>query len=197
MAKNDIKVWQSPMGGVPNKRHFPMKASETFFEGEVVGVDADGNLSESLATGPLPADIMGIALGGPGASNTNPKTGVAWATGDMIPVAIPDSQTSFITQRYTQGTAFDDVAPAVAIIGDVAGLVRISGIWGLDQGQDANEGVARIVDILNQRKESILDTGETLALTSVSGNPYYVVFQIIAHASTPDSAEAPAPLAAA
>lgn len=195
MAKNDIKVWQSPLGGVPNKRHFPMKVSEAFFEGEPVSVDNTGNLTESAATGVVPADIMGIALGGPGVNNTNPKTNAAWAAGDMVPVAIPDSQTSFSTVNYTQGTAFDDVAPTLARIGEVAGLVRISDSWGIDQGQDANEGICRIVDILNVRRESIMDTGETLGLISATNKNYYIIFQIIAHQSTPDSGEAYAPLA--
>lgn len=190
MSARDIMPWNGPSGQYPRVLHFRLNASETFAEGEPVAVNADGELTESASTGPVPADLMGIALAGPAASR-NPATGNAWATGDMVPVAVPDSNTLFITSNYTEGTAFDDAQPTAAVLGDQAGLVRLSDVWGIDNGQDANEGVAQIVDVLNSQKESIQVTGETLA----SGSQYYIVFRIVAHQGTPDSAEAPAPSA--
>jgi hypothetical protein len=191
MAARDIMPWNSPLGGHVRVFHFPMNASETFFEGEPVAVNADGEVTES-ATAPVPGDFFGIALGGPGASNTNPKTGVAWATGDLVPVCLPDANSTYISDRFAKASAaFDDTAPVASDIGDAVGLVLIGGRWGFDGAPDADDGLGRIVDILNSRKESILETGETLATTDV----YYVVVQFIAHQSTADSAEAADPVA--
>ena len=191
MAARDIMPWTSPHGGHELIEHFPMNASEAFFQGEPVGVNADGEATES-ADGPVPADLYGIALAGPGASNKNPKTGTTWATGDRVPILVPTPTQRFITPNFAKASAaFDDTAPVASDIGDACALVVIGGVWGVDGAPDANDSVGRIVDILNVRKESIQDTGETLATTDV----FYIVFVIVAHANTPDSAEAAAPAA--
>ena len=195
MAKNDLSVWTTPAGGVPLVRHFPMNASEAFFEGEPVSVNADGECTES-ATEPVPADFMGIALGGPGAGRTNPATGANWATGDLVPVAIPIPGTTIISQNWSKaGVAFDDTAPVATDIGDAAGLILISNKWGIQGAPDANDGLGRIVDILNHRKESILQTGETLGLTSATGKPYYIVMNVISYQESAGGTEASDPVA--
>jgi hypothetical protein len=175
------------MGGHVRVQHYRLNASETFFEGEPVAVNADGELTES-ADDPVDADLMGIAQGGPGAGRTNPKTGVNWATGDMVPVVIPDQNTYFITQNYSAaGSAFDDTAPALANIGDEAGLSLISNSWGVDIS--ATNNLVRIVDVLDDQKNSVQEAGTTVS----TGNIYYVVFQIVAHQSTSlGTADAPA-----
>ena len=191
MGARDIMPWNSPTGGHCRVQHYRVDASQTFFEGEVVYLNADGELQES-ADEPVPANVTGIALGGPGAS-INPRTGVAWATGDLVPVALP-GDTYFITPNFTtNGSAFDDAAPTVAMLGDPLALALIGGVWGVDQGPDTNDSTCRLIDILNEQKESIQVSGETLATTDV----FYIVFQIVAHQGTPDSAEAAAPGAAA
>jgi hypothetical protein len=190
MAARDIMPWNGPNGQYPRIQHFRINASEGFFDGEPVAVNADGELTES-ATEPVPADLLGIALGGPGAAR-NPATGNAWATGDLAPVCVFDSNHYFITSNFTAaGSAFDDTAPAVANLGDQASLALISGSWGIDAGPSTNDATCRIIDILNARKESIQVTGETLS----TGDLYYVVFVVVAHQNTPDSAEAAAPAA--
>lgn len=185
MAARDVMPWNGPHGQYSRIQHFRLNASETFAEGEPVAVNADGELTES-ADDPVDADIMGIALAGPAAAR-NPATNVAWATGDLVPVCIPDSTTYFISPNYSEaGSAFDDTAPVVARIGDEGGLALISGTWGFDISGSNN--TCRLVDILNSRKESIQVTGETLA----TGDEYYVVFVIIAHQSTtPGAVDAP------
>ncbi len=191
MGANDIKLWQCPTGGSSLVRHFPMNNGEAFFEGEPVGVNDVGEVTES-ATQTIPADLMGIALGGPGGGRTNPATNANWATGDLVPVMIPNSTVTWITPNFAKASAaFDDTAPVVADIADRCGLVLINNVWGIDGAPDNNSNTCRIEDILNVRKESILVTGETVLTTQI----FYIVFTIIAHMGTPDSAEAVGPQA--
>ena len=194
MAYDDIQI-HSSTGGEPRIAYWGMDASEAFSKGDVVVLANTGQIQEALTTGPLPAGLTGIAMGGAvgpaGVTLNNPRTGTTYAENDRIPVALPDVNTWFRTKNYTEGTAFNDAAPTTAAIGDQCGLVSITGVWGVDNGQDANEGVARIMDVLNVRGESIIDTGETLTTSDV----YWIVFQLVAHQGTPDSAEAPTPIA--
>ncbi len=193
MAYDDIQILSST-GWTPRIMHYRMDAAEAFSKGDVVVVADTGQLQEALTTGPLPGGLTGIAMAGSigigGITLTNPRTNAAYAENDMIPVSLPDINTWYYTKNYTEGTAFNDVAPVSTLIGDQVGLVSISGVWGVDQGQDANEGVARVQDVLNSQKESIQVTGETLT----TSDTYWIVFQIVAHQGTPDSAEAPAPI---
>jgi hypothetical protein len=186
MSARDIMPWNGN-GQIPRVVHYRLDASQTFAEGEPVYLNSTNELQES-ADEPIPANLTGIALAGPAAAR-NPATGVAWATGDMVPVCLPEVNTYFITPNFTAaGSAFADTAPAVGIIGDPAGLALISGVWGVDGGPGANAATCRIIDVLNSQKESIQVTGETLTTSDVS----YIVFQIVAHQGTPDSAEAAA-----
>ncbi len=190
MGRGDIALFQSPLGGASLIRHYPLNASEGFFEGEPVSVNTEGELTES-ATAMVPADLMGIALAGPGGGRRNPNTGSDWDTGDLCPVMIPNSATTWITPNFAKASAaFDDTAPVASDIGDACGLVLLSNVWGVDGAPDTNDGIGRIEDILNVRKESILATGETLATTDT----FFIVFTIIAHQGTPDSAEAADPI---
>lgn len=182
MAAYDIMPASSPDGGHTTVRHFRLNAAETFQVGEPVAVNADGELTES-ADDPVDADLMGIALA-PGADPStgtafdNPRTGAAYTTGDMIPVVIPTPTTYFRTTNFSAaGAAFNDTAPAAADIGDEVGLSLIGGAWGVDQA--AANNTCRIVDILNERGQSIQDTGETLT----TADTYTIIFQIVAHQS--------------
>lgn len=185
MAAFDIMPFRSPHGQMGKIEHFRLNAAESFVVGEPVSVNADGELTES-ADDPVDADLMGIALapgGASGAASLNWRTNAAYTTGDRIPVAIPESSSLYITRNFSAaGTAFNDTAPALADIGDEVGLSLISGVWGVDQS--ATNNTCRIVDILNARKTSIQETGETLNTTLVGGvAQYWVVFQIVAHQS--------------
>ena len=194
MALNDIIVHQSPHGGSPLIRYYPLNASQTFFKGEVVRVNGDGEVTET-ATEPSAANVTGIAMAGPGTTATalrNPKTNTTWATGDRVPVSIPSSDVLYRTENWTvAGSAFDDTAPAATDIGETVSLALISGVWGVDNGPGANAAIGRVEDILNASMESILITGETLLTTDT----FHIVFSIIAHTGTPDSGEAVDPIA--
>jgi hypothetical protein len=165
-----------------------MNASETFGVGEPVAVNADGELTES-ADDPVDADIMGIAMAGPGGVDLNPETGNAYTTGDMIPVAIPDQNTYFICSNFATDGAGTQAAPAVANLGDEAGLTLASGVWSVDVG--ATNNTCRIYDILDDQKRSIQKSGVTLAATDT----FYVVFGILSHQSNLHTAGVDAPAA--
>lgn len=195
MAARDIMPLLGPHGPYSQIQYFPLNASETFLIGEPVSVNADGELTES-ADDPVDADIMGIALApvGTGAGFENWRTRAAYTTSDLIPVVIPDPTTLFITRNWSvAGSAFNDTAPAASNIGDEAGLSLISGVWGVDIS--ATNNTVRIVDILNARKISILETRETLTTTTVGGlAQYFIVFKITSHQSS-SAAAGDAPVA--
>ena len=189
MAYDDIQLLSSP-GWAPRVVYYGMDASEAFSKGDVLTLASSGQVQEALTTGVTAPGLLGISMGGGvgpgGITINNPRTGTTYAENDQIPVIIPDSNTFFITENYTvAASAYQDTAPTVADMGATCSLMSISGVWGLDIGEDADEATCRIMDILNVRKESIRDTGETLATTDT----YFIVFQIVAHMGTPDSGE--------
>jgi len=180
MAYDDIQ-WHSSPDGQPWVLHYPAEASQTFGKGDVVSSDQDGQVTEG-ADELVPEDLLGIAAAGPngpgGITLNNPRTNAAYADGDRFPVIIPRNHDLFITKNFTSdGTTFSNTAPAAANIGDVISLPLISGVWGVEQGGTGTAAVGTIVDILNVRKESILDTGETLATTDT----FYILFTITSH----------------
>ena len=185
MAYDDIQVFSTPGGGGPRIMHYGMDAGETFSKGDAVTLADTGQIQESVSTGVLAEGLTGIAMGGGigpgGITINNPRTDAAYAENDRIPVAIPDMNTYFITQNFTTDEAtFSDVAPLTTNIGDECALVSIGGVWGIDSGPDAGTETCRIHDVLNIRKESIVDTGETLLTTDT----FYIVFQIVSHQGT-------------
>ncbi len=182
MALDDIQIHSSPGGG-PLIQHYQIEASQTFDRGDVVSLDQDGQVTEGAAE-LIPEDLLGIAMAGPAATagtagaKDNPRTGVAYADGDRFPVLIPQARDRFITANWTTGgSAFSDTVPDITDIGDVCSLDLIGGVWGVQQGGTASAAVGIIDDVLNSKKESIFDTGETLATTDT----FYIVFSIIAH----------------
>jgi hypothetical protein len=182
MALDDIQIHSSPGGG-PLIQYYQIEASQTFQKGEPVSLDQDGQVTECAAE-PAPEDLLGIAMAGPAATAgtfgamINPRTGVAYADGDRVPVVIPQPKDRFSTSNWTTGgAAFSDTVPDISDIGDVCSLDLIGGVWGVQQGGTAASAIGIIDDVLNVRKESIFDTGETLATTDT----FYIVFSIIAH----------------
>ena len=172
MGARDIMPYEST-NGTTRVRYFPMKASESFEVGEVVGVDVDGLVNEA-ADNAADSTVIGIASEGPGASNVNPKTDAVYATNDPIGVWIPNTGDSWITKNFSvSGSVFDDTAPVVANIGDEAGFALIGGNWGLDIAQ--SENLVRIIDILDETKASIIRTQNTLS----TGTTSYIVFVIL------------------
>ena len=200
MAYDDIAFFSNARGG-PKIEHFPMISGASFGKGDVVLVVAAGTLREGVdgTGGNTAPGQIGIALGGPngpaGTTLNNPVTDLPYAAGAMIPVAVFDTESLWITKNYSAaGTAFDDTAPAVADIGDEAGLVSISGVWGLDNSPDSPDATARIIDILDSTRTSLQPPAGGTAATVATTDVFYVVFSIVAHQGTPDSGEAVAPI---
>ncbi len=199
MAYDDIQFYHSPNGGARIEHH-AMDAGESFGKGDVVGLADTGEIQESLTTGPIHSGLLGIAMGGPngpgGITLNDPATDAAYATGAMIPVAIPNSDVLWATKNFSAASAaFDDTAPLVADIGNACGLVSIGGIWGLDLAPDTNDTTCRLIDVLDSQKISLQPRAGGTARTVATTDVFWVVFQIIAHQGTPDSGEAVAPIA--
>ncbi len=200
MAYGDIQVHQTPPGGLRIEYH-AMDAAEAFSKGDVVVLASTGEIQEALTTGPLSTGLLGIAMGGPtgpgGITLNDPRTDTTYATGAMIPVAIPTSDTLFRTKNFTTATtAFDDTAPLAANLGDAVGLVSISGVWGIDlqASPDSNELTCRLVGIEDNTGRPLQPKVGGTARTVSTGTIYWVIFQIIAHMGLPDSGEAVAPI---
>ena len=196
MAYDDIQVHSSNGGVSPRIVHWGMDAGESFSKGDVVTLADTGQVQEALATGTLPAGLTGIAMAGAegpgGLTINNPRTNAAYAENDAIPVALFDLGTFWKTHQFTEAAStWNEAAPTRASIGDTCSIMAIGNIWGVDQGEDADEATCRIMDVLNARGQSIQDTGETLTATATN---YWVIFQVIAHQGTPDSAEAADPI---
>ncbi len=187
MAYDDIQAHSSPRGGTDWVQHFPMETGVTFGKGDFVKMDTDGQITECVDEED-PEDILGLAMAGPsgpGASTlNNPRTGTTYADGDRIPVLISTPGQLFRTKNYTlAGTAFDDTVPDTSIIGQLAAIALIGGVWGIDSAPAANSETCRIMDVLNGRRESIADTGETLTLQSATpAGKYEIVFALQGHA---------------
>jgi len=184
MAYDDIKVYSSPMGGNTWIQHFPMETGVTFGKGDMVKLDTDGQVTECVTEETF-NDILGVAMAGPngpgGVTLNNPRrtgTSTAYADGDRFPVAIPVPGQLFKTSNWSAGgTAFDDVVPSATTIGALCSLALIAGVWGLDEGPTAGSEVARVVDVLDARGDSVADNGATLTLQSAGGG-YSLVFTI-------------------
>lgn len=173
MAQNDIQPWTSPLGGSAETRKYRLNASETFVKGEPVGVNADGELTES-ADDAAAEDIIGVAAGPVSYTRngttvtTNPETGVDFTTGDMVPVYLNRPGQTWITSNFDDTTGGFGDTPTAAHIGDECGLQLQGGDWGIHLG--GSEQTCRIVDVLDDNFESIQRSGNT---------GVYVVFEII------------------
>lgn len=175
MAKGDIMPYRGGSQGtvIPPVEHYRLNASETFVQGEPVSVNADGELTES-ADDPVAVDFIGIAaesgdtagvtdtigifrkevgLFAPGASPNLPTTG------DMIKVWEAFQGHTFIAQRFATDGSGTAATPALANIGDRAGLTLASGNWSVDTGQ--SNFICRIVDVLDANGRSVQESGLT------------------------------------
>lgn len=205
MALNDIVVWKSPDGGANFRTWYELGGSQSFVRGEPVGIDASaGQVLEcpTDGTNPAMAELLGIADGPVSYTKngttvtTNPQTGTDYAQGDLLPVVLPKPGLFFATENFTtNGSAFNNAAPTQAMIGDEAGLVHISGDWGIEHGTiDTNASTCRIVDVVERTApqgsmQGVSNTVFTPATTG-SGN-YIVVFEIVAHMNAQAEAATP------
>jgi hypothetical protein len=186
MAVNDIRVWNSPHGGHTRIEYFRVNASETFWAGEPVAVNADGELTES-ADDPGDNDIIGIAAGvGNLTTGRDWRTDATMVTGATVPVYVADSNARFITGNFmtTSEAAYGTTEPpTLAHLGDEAGLELVSGVWGVNIG--ATNNTVRIMDVLDANFESLQE--------NTGGTGVYVVFVILGSQTTsPTAPDAPA-----
>lgn len=197
MARFDIRIANVVGNGIPHVVHYRLNAAETFLCGEPVSVNADGELTEA-ADDPVDADLLGIA--GSDGDTTNAgglsflsnrfgqfTDASAIATGDLIPVIVPNELIFWQTSNFSSaGSAFGDVSPAAANVGDEAGLSLISGDWGVDIS--ASNNTVRIVDVL----EPLSGLSLQLFTPPAGRTGRIVVFSIVARQlATLGSADAP------
>lgn len=168
MAALDIMPLNSSQGGHTRVVWGQMETGESFLTGEPVYFNAAGQIAEP-PTDPPNTEVIGIALApsGSGAGFENPRTGVATAGDDPIPVVIGDDDTLFVARNFSVlGSAFGDTAPAITNIGDEAGLALIGDDWGVDISLTTNP-VVRIVDVLDANNDSINFTNGTTGVKVV------------------------------
>ena len=183
MAARDIMPFKSPHGGTTTVKTGSMTANEVFEVGEPVMVVDAGTITEPTDDAAqwtvAQMDIgmqCGIACFGPGASNINPRTGVAFATADEVAFWPANEGTLFITSNVFAAGAGSASAPALTDMGEsyqiTYGTTDPIG-WGVEKtaGVSGVDVQALIVDVLDAQLNPISRSGNT---------GVYVVFEIIA-----------------
>jgi hypothetical protein len=186
MPRFDIMPYKDKHGNTAEVRYAPMNASESFDVGELIYINTDGEAQTFPRDGTeaLISDIgagalqVGIAAFGPGAAssaarptdrlNINPKTGVAFATGDMIGYWPVDQGVQFITDvSIASGGSGAGAAPNGADRG-VAYFITYENAatpdigWGVELAAATlgTQVAACIVDVLDSRYRPVSATGD-------------------------------------
>jgi len=184
MAKGDFVPFKSPLGGTYEVRVAGVTASQTFEMGEPVGIVAAGTVTEATAANWVVSDMAigiqgGIACYGPGASNINPKTGVAFATNDEVAFWPINQGILFRTSGPANFKATGasgagaETAPLVTDIGTSYEISSNGTNWCIEKtaGTTGVDVEAKIVDVLDIN----------LAPIRISGNAgVYAVFELTA-----------------
>jgi hypothetical protein len=173
MAARDIMPWTSVMGGTYEARWGIMTAAEVFEIGEPVMVVAAGSLTEpigattswSLAEFTATGTEGGIACFGPGAGNINPRTGVAFATGDDIAYWPINQGNVFITDNFfATGDTTTAVVPVQGDVGEdyIMNQAVANTAWGIEQtaGAEGTDVIASIIEVLDANYNPIRLTGQ-------------------------------------
>ena len=186
MAARDIMPFVSPQGGTLEVRYGSMTASETFEVGEPVNIVNAGTITEPpddvtqwiIGDGDNPDGTgWGIACYGPGASNIDPKTGVAFATGAEIAYWPGNQGTLFITDNFFAAGGGSAVVPLQTDVGESYQITygtfgTPDAGWGVEQtaGVAGVDYQAIVTDVLDSQKAPI----------RLSGNAgVYVVFELV------------------
>ncbi len=166
MAARDIMPWRAPEGGTILVTTYYLAADETFEEGEVVTLDAVGQLEESVHD---PSAAIYHANGTVGisaepaagmASDAEGTTNAAWAARGVWRFSYDQE---WITPNFTDdqdGNALTNDA-IHARVGETVGLsLNTSGaanVWSVSQNADTANQQFRIIDILDANKQPIRD----------------------------------------
>ena len=193
MPAGDIMPYISPLGGSYEVRYGPMDASQAWLLGHPVGVADTGEVLQApndqsefvLADIDTVGNICGIACYSVGtddgdgtttAGAINPKTGVAFATGDEVAFWPADQGTLFITSNFHDDATTSAVTPAQTDVGEIyqisSSVTAAAGLgWGLEQvaGTVGTDVVAVVYDVLDINKAPIRISG---------GTGVYLVFEM-------------------
>lgn len=175
MAAYDIMPVYAANGTSPVVRWGSMTASEAFVVGEPVAIVDAGTLTEPPddASQWIITDIdggleAGIACFGPGDGTLiNPKTGIAFATGDDIAYWPINEGIVFITDNFFAAGAAAAATPAQTDVGEPYQVTysTTSGIvgWGVEQtaGVYGTDVVATVLDVLDSLYRPIRESGQT------------------------------------
>ena len=181
MAARDIMPWHTPHGSQA-VQWGQMTSGEAFEAGEPIAVVDAGTLSEPTQNNVewlvTESDIgfqAGIAAFGPGASNINPRTGVAFTALDDIAYWPVNQGTVFITKNFYTAAAAATVAPTQAEVGESYQITYATATspagWGIEvtAGDTGLDFQANIIEVLDTNKDPIRLTG---------GTGVYVLFTI-------------------
>ena len=170
MADMDIMPYDASSGGHVRIVDYPLDGSASFLRGEVVVVDAGGQLNEA-ATQPDVRPAGGTAAGAVGIAAesaqgiANSRTGdglIATAVNQPAGVYTFDNDARFVTRQIFNNSDVV-ITPTVANIGDTCSLRLGAGTegWGIDVGGTA--GVENFV------VEKVLDAdGKDAALNATT-----------------------------
>lgn len=144
--------WSSARDGIPNVRHYPVKAGETFKEGEWVTLDSAGLLVAATA-GAGALTLVGLsgaaAFQGRGYELANSSL-IQQVTGrdSFLPVYLSVGNI-FVCRGVNGGT--DPVTPADTNVDEQYGLALSSNVWYLDISNTTDKAVEIVkVDIDNK-----------------------------------------------
>lgn len=102
MARNDIKVVKTKSGNSPEMVYVPLKASETFKQGELVRLTTGDTLAVAAAASTT--GLLGVAAED---ATTTPTGSTSKATGTLIGVWVANADTIFsapiLTGTYVAG----------------------------------------------------------------------------------------------
>jgi hypothetical protein len=149
MARNDIRLWSAPRGGGDNVSAFPLAASQTFAEGDLVIFDGAGALTIAATD---PQVVAGIA-----AERATDVDGASRAAGTLLSVYQPvDSQLWVCNNFATDGAATPATPTQANAVGLAAGFILDgSGNWFVDTG--SGNAPVQIEYVLDGSGRSVTD----------------------------------------
>jgi len=144
-AKPYLYPVRHPKGKVPDILSTKYKTGETIVQGSMLSADANGELL--LFTGTTAVNVIGVALekaaSKPGWDAANSPTVV---TGRVQEVSYAQADTDTVWAIRQEDGSGNLVAPTIAHIGEVYGVLNVSGEWRLDRSE-VTTLIFRIVDV--------------------------------------------------